>query len=343
MRMLLLMLFTLSCSAPAETPPLGDAPPEPVSPDPAPPEVTPGVGEVPAVELALPESGFQVTTIGEWLEPGTDVEYCEVVQLPGSPDETFSVSRIEVAMHQFSHHVIVKAAVPGSETEAAMVVGEREPCIRPQQPFGGDMVDVTGAQKPYYSSDWPAGVGRIYHGGQKLVVDWHYYNPTTEPIPARHAINFHVAAPDAVQHVAETFGFYNYAIAVEAGETGATATECTFDKDVLIWSLTRHTHQWGRDVHVWHAGGQHDGEHLWTSTDWAHDLDYFFEDGPMLIKAGEGFGFQCEYENTEDHTLNFGVKASDEMCILFGDIWSPTGEDVSDQSCFGAPVPVRTF
>jgi hypothetical protein len=54
------------------------------------------------------------------------------------------------------------------------------------------------------------------------------------------------------------------------------------------------------------------------------------------VKKDEGFTFRCAYKNTESYPLKFGVKASDEMCILFG-TWFPVNADdnVQPQGCFG--------
>ncbi len=308
----------------------GDDPPDDPPWDPA--------DGIPPVDLAVPENGFQVTTKGRWIKPGTDVEFCEVVQLPGGPDDVYEARRLEVAMHKFSHHVIIKAAIPGSATESLMEPGTQVPCIRPQDPFGEDMVDVFGAQQPYHEVIFPEKVGRVFYGGQKLVFDFHYYNPTLEEIPARHALNFHLAEEGEIEHIISTFGFYNFTFLVMPGQTASTAAQCTFDDDVMLWSLTRHTHQWGKNFHVWWSGGDNDGEHIWTSEDWEHDVDYVLPDGPILVPKGVGLRFQCEFDNTSDHLLTFGVSASDEMCILFGMVWSPDGLTVPDQSCTASPA-----
>ena len=71
-----------------------------------------------------------------------------------------------------------------------------------------------------------------------------------------------------------------------------------------------------------------------------HAATLRFEE-PVLIPAGQGFTFQCEYDNTTDHLLMFGVKATDEMCILFGVAWSPDGLNLSNQSCEATTVPTQ--
>ena len=98
-------------------------------------------------------------------------------------------------------------------------------------------------------------------------------------------------------------------------------------------NVVRHTHQWGTDFNVWFAGGERDGEHIFLSEDYEDTIHSFEE--PVLVKAGEGFTFSCAYRNTEDYTLNFGLKASDEMCILFSEWVVPNiGDSASQQGCF---------
>ena len=297
-------------------------------------------GPVPKVELAPPTDGFQVHSVGRWIDPGADVEYCEVITLPGTLEDTYYVNRLEVAMHPWSHHVIIEAVETGTEADVETEEGMSVKCVSGESAYGKGLVDVIGAQAPYNELTLPEGVGRIYHGGQKVVVDYHYFNPTPTAIPARHAINFHLVDEASVQHVAQTWGFYNFMILAMPGQKAAYAAECVFEDDVMLHSLTRHTHRWGTDFHVWHKGGEKDGEHLWTSKDWELEVDYVFDE-PVLVPKGEGFQFQCEYNNTTDHVLHFGTKATDEMCILFGIAWSPDGLILPPQSCEAATIGAK--
>lgn len=321
----------------ATDPPATTDPPEVVPPDPADP-TQPATFDtstpVPPVELEPPAKGFQLRSLGDWIAPGTDVEYCEVVELPGTEEDVYYVTGFELKMHPWTHHVIVKAVEIGSATDANVKVGDKKPCVQAGSAFGEDLLDVTGAQQKYQSTSFPEGVGRVFYGGQKIIFDYHYFNPTTEFIPARHAVNFHTAAADDIESIAANFGFYNFGIFTLPGQQSASAGKCTFSHDVVLWGLTRHTHQWGTGFHVWHEGGEKHGEHLWTSTDWEHDTDFPMPDGPTLFKAGTGFRFQCHFDNTTDHVLTFGVKATNEMCILFGTYWAPGGSPaVPEQDC----------
>jgi hypothetical protein len=150
---------------------------------------------------------------------------------------------------------------------------------------------------------------------------------------ARSAFNFHLGDPAEIKQIASGFGFYNFTIDTPAGKTGSFTGECHFKQDVKVGGITRHTHRWGTDYSVWFSGGAHDGEHIWTSKDWEHDIDHGFAD-PVLVKAGEGFRFQCDYDNGENHALRFGTSAKDEMCILFGLIWDAGGaRETPGQDC----------
>jgi hypothetical protein len=286
--------------------------------------------------LEQPEDGFQIRNLGRDIGPGEDVEYCEVGELPGDPSETYYVNRIEFANGNASHHLILEAAAAGTDAAQNLAdakIGDQVACISASGAFGDGFENVGGIQRPYGETAFPEGVGRVYHGGQRVVFDFHYYNTTTETIEARSAVNFHLTDEASIQHIARPFGFYNWTIDTPANSQASFTGECKFKEDVTISSLVRHTHRWGTDYEVWFAGGERDGEHIWTSHDFQEETSFPFE-APFVMKAGEGFRFRCDYDNTEDYALRFGVNATDEMCILFGLIWeAEDGQTLESQDC----------
>jgi hypothetical protein len=271
-----------------------------------------------------------VRSVGATIEPGEDVEYCEVVELPGGPDDVYFVNRFESQMTRGSHHLIVEAIEPGSPTEQAAMPGDRVECIT-SRAFGEDLGAVTGSQAAYKDETYPEGVGRRYVGGQRLVFDYHYFNTGSEPLAAAAAVNFHTVGAERVQTIARNFGFYNFGIDTPPGQKASFTSQCAFDREVTIYKLTRHTHQWGRDFTVWRAGGAHDGELVFTS-DHYEKTDFVLPE-QLQLGPGEGFRFECSYHNTESYPLTFGVEATDEMCILFGVWWPTDGTEATDQNC----------
>jgi hypothetical protein len=291
----------------------------------------------PYLGLAVPKDGFQVRTVGADIAPGEDAEYCEVGELPGDPGRTYIVNLIEMANARWSHHLFVNAAVPGSPVDAklrAMNIGDRVPCLSGGSSFPeAGLEAVFGIQQAYGKVEFPKGVGREYFGRQRLLFDYHYLNTSSETVSARSALNFHVTEASRVQHLGKVFGFYNWTIDTPAGKSAGFTAECPFRRDVKVGGLTRHTHRWGTDFSVWFAGGDRAGEEIWKSSHWEEDVELVFS-SPMLLKAGEGFRFRCDYNNTESHPLRFGSSARDEMCVLFGLVWDAgSARTIPSQNC----------
>jgi hypothetical protein len=286
--------------------------------------------------LSTPENGFQVRNIGKDVAPGEDVEYCEVAEMPGDPDTLYYVNRIEFGNGSASHHLIIDTAKPGTAAEAKLAemnVGDQVECLSSQSVFGDGFEFTGGVQRPYGEVSFPPGVGRVYHGGQRFVFDFHYYNTGAETVQARSAVNFHLTEADNVKRIARVVAFNNFLIDTPPGETRSFTGECHYNADVEVPNITRHTHRWGTDFEVWFSGGARDGESIWTSHDFQEETSFDFDE-PLLMKAGEGFRFRCDFRNTETHSLRFGPNATDEMCILFSLAWeAEEGTPLPAQDC----------
>ena len=175
-------------------------------------------------------------------------------------------------------------------------------------------------------------MGHVFHGGQRVVFDYHALNTSGAPVPAAHRLNLHRV--DQIDKQARLFGFYNQYIEIPPRSSRSFVDECAFNSEILVWSLARHTHRRGTNFDVWWAGGAHDGEHLWTSTDWEQDINFEFDE-PAVMPAGTGFRWQCAFDNPTDEPLIFGPEATDEMCILFGQFAAVGDADsVPPQSCY---------
>jgi hypothetical protein len=294
------------------------------------PRDAPGTDAYP-VELAPPEHGIQVRTVGREIPPGADQEWCEVVELPGDPDDTYFVGRTEIAMAPHSHHLIISVAPEGSPRLDEEALGIPRPCSGAHV-FGTNLVTLAGSAKLYTSDELPGGIGHVLHGGQRLVFDYHALNSSDAPVPAAHRLNLHTV--DHIDRQARVFGFYNQYIEIPPHSSRTFIDECFLQDDVLVWSLLRHTHRRGTKFEVSWAGGAHDTARLWTSTDWEQDISFRFAE-PFVMPAGTGFRWECAFDNPTDETLTFGLQATDEMCILFGQFASVgDGDEVPPQSCY---------
>lgn len=295
----------------------------------------PGNGGVVPAKLTLepPAQGFQLSTKGTVIEPGQDTEYCEILAVPGGPDDIYYVHGSEIEMTKFSHHLIVSAVDPTLAVSDTLDVGSITHCFGAQQVagFGGSTM-VGGSQLPHAEREFPPGVGLKFTGGQKLIFDYHYYNTSPEPIHTGHRMNFETVDASEIQHIGHAAPFANVTIDIPPGERKSFVGECHFTEDVMVGMLLRHTHKWGKDFTAWFAGGSRDGEFIWTTPDYEADTEHRFAD-PVLMPKDTGFRFQCDYDNPTSNTLRFGEKATDEMCILFSTYWETGTTPVAPQFC----------
>ena len=287
--------------------------------------------------LDLPERGFRLSTRGLEVAPGSDVEYCEIAEVPGNPGEQYNVSGIELANAQGSHHLIVTMAAPGSASERqlqAHALGEQVPCIGAQQEFGlSGMSVLASSQTHYVKSSLPDGIGQRVFGGQRLVFDYHYFNFGSEPLTAKSAMAVHTFSPNEPVTFVSSLAFSNMTLDVPAMSERTFTAACTLQHAAMLSGFARHTHQFGTDFSVWFEGGPQAGQHIWTSSDWEHDTDFKFPE-PRLMQPGEGFKFACSFKNPGTKPLRFGISASDEMCILGALIWSPEPQaELAPEQC----------
>lgn len=287
--------------------------------------------------LKPPERGFRLSTRGLAIPPSSDVEYCEVSEVPGNPGEQYNVSAIELANAQGSHHLIVTIAAPGSASERqlrAHAIGDQVPCIGAQQEFGASGMSVLASTQTHYAkSSLPEGIGQRVFGGQRLVFDYHYFNFGSEPLTAKSALAVHTFPPDVPVTFTSSLAFSNMTLDVPAMSERTFTAACTLEHAAMLTGFARHTHQLGTDFSVWFEGGPQAGQHIWTSSDWEHDNEFRFAE-PRLMQAGEGFKFACSYKNPGTKPLRFGISASDEMCILGALIWSPEPQaELTPEQC----------
>lgn len=286
--------------------------------------------------LAAPSAGFRLETVGVEVPAQSDVEYCEVAEIPGAPGEEILVGKVEAANNRGSHHLIVSVAEPGSPADKKLrqrKVGDRAPCVAASIEFGEGLIGLAGSQTSLAKAEYPDGVGLRLFGGQRVVFDYHYFNYSSASLMAKSAVAVHTIERAKLRNIATSFAFTNMTLDTPAMSTKTFTAACRFKQDALLQGIGRHTHTWGTDFTVWYEGGAQHGKQIWTSADWEHNTGYAW-DQPVLIKAGEGFKFACSFRNDTSKSLRFGIRASDEMCILTGAIWSPTpGVELKPESC----------
>ena len=267
-----------------------------------------------ALELPAPARGFQVETRGLLVDPGDDVRWCEVLQVPGEPSSLYPVTRIEAAMSEHGRDLIVSAALLSAGAEDTMAVGASVPCTRAGEAFGEDLRQLTATQHGYHEQAFPDGVGKLLRGGQKLAVEYHFFNTSEDAVAAKAKVNFHTGGRDKVRAVSHTASFQNFTIYTPPGGRSSHIAECRVSQPVEVSELVRRTQRHGTDFSVWLASDQQPERLLWKSSDYRDSSLELAT--PLRLQPGEGFRFRCDYVNRGEFELRYGVNASDEMCTL---------------------------
>lgn len=271
------------------------------------------------------DGGFQITTQGVRLEGGEDDEWCEAFEVPPHPDGedgTWCITRFEVAMTEGYHHLFVAHAPPGSESERLMQdkLGERTRCVGGAHvAYGSDLLPIPLPQGKYADVDYYEGVGMRLKAGQKISVNYHYLNTSTEDTVAVTKLNFHAASCDGLVAMGQ-FGYYNQAIEIPPGEEANSEIHGVFSQDVYVHDLFRHTHRLGIETPIRYYKGPKDGELIFNSPDYEQGAGFRFDE-PILVRKGEGFSIDCRWFNPTDKFVRFGPTADDEMCMLLGTWW----------------------
>lgn len=287
--------------------------------------------------LQTPDRGFQVESSGVWVDPGDDVRLCEVIVLPDEVPNaraagSYSIQRIQGALTAHAEDLIVRAAVPGSETAANMDPGAGLPCTRAGEAFGEELSDVLRSQGRYVDERFPAGVGTVLQGGQKLAVEYHVVNDTKEAVLAKAKLAFHVVDASQVQHRVRTASFQNFTIYTPPHGQSSHVGECRVHQELFVTDLVRRTQRYGTTFKVWRVGGEHDGELLWDSP--ARQESRVGMAEPLHLMPGEGLRFQCDYRNATARELRYGVSADDETCSLDAVFWlNDETSDALNEDC----------
>src|SRR5262245_1907951 len=136
-----LAVLLAACSSSSPSPGPGGPGPSPTATTPAPTACPDGA----PVCIATPGDGFAVASVGTTIAPGEDVQYCEIVAIPGTPGEPIFVSGIDGRMTPYSHHLNVMAIEPGSPADAASTPGQRVKCTgNGRVPFGTGIRQIFG-------------------------------------------------------------------------------------------------------------------------------------------------------------------------------------------------------
>ena len=259
------------------------------------------------VQLAppAPGTGFQLATGGFAVPRGAEVQRCYFFRVPGSGTAPLWVGRIVAAQNPGSHHMNVfrvRTILQLDGEDGAMVDGGE--CWK-----SGNWADWPLVMNSQQSADgnnvvdWtlPDGVAHGFTPGEKLMLQTHYVNASTQSTPGRGKalVNFSFLPAGGNPPVAlGTVFATDQNIRICPGDTDKRFyATCRFARGqpVTVLAANGHFHSRGRrfEINVVDAANHAAGAPFYTSTEWADPV--FLRDLTIAVPAGGGVGYTCSY------------------------------------------------
>jgi hypothetical protein len=289
-------------------------------------------------KLHRPARGFQLRMTPFTVPPG-EREVCQAIRLP--VDRSIDVDRITIRTPNSptlaTHHSAIFLAdanapdlpldQPVTNVGCAGVGGALvSPILGFVQRLEGDVIR------------FPKGVGVTVGPEHVLLLNSHYVNAGDAPVTLDIALNFRKAKRGTIKRHAKSFQLGTLRIAVPAGGEASTTAEWPVPFPMtVVWASTHsHKHTTTAEVGVVSGGAM---QPLVRTTSYAEPDFVYFPPPALRLVPGDAIRWTCNYRNTTDRPVTFGVSADDEMCFAVGffltDDDGPVPELAPSRACFG--------
>lgn len=248
------------------------------------------------------------------LQPGTSYEYCTWTDQITTTD--LDVKAMQGIQNKIGHHVVMfyttKMQPPGTTRECTE---EDMASFRFSGGAGEGMEDAVPGDLVF----------RIPKGVQ-LVINHHYLNASQNVLRGQSALNIRFADPGQPRIPAGNLAFVNTELRIPVGKSSMDIL-CTMKRDEKMWRLLPHMHRWGQTTRIdLVVGGV---AQKVFDLPWQEDFTFHAPvmtwplDKPLSLKAGDQVKVHCEWDNTTDKPMTFGM----EMCVAFGNTINAENRD----------------
>ena len=264
---------------------------------------------------------------------GTEEQDCYFVQVPPGGADPVWIDRIRVGVNPGSHHfnVFRVKTILNLDGMPGDVVKNGE-CFKSGNWADWPLVvntQLSNPSDPYYEFDLPAGVDHKFMPGEKLMLQTHYVNATTQDTPTKGKvdINFYKSADAAPIELGTLFATQQSIRVCQSNPAPTYFGTCSFGPgSVHIAAANAHFHSRGKqfDIFTW------DG----TSTTTPPVTDRFYQstswnDPPMVTgldvqpPANGGVWWTCSYQWSPPPDGCDALNAADpqhanDCCYTFG-------------------------
>jgi hypothetical protein len=262
-----------------------------------------------------PANSFSVKWGPTMVPSGENAEGTQCVVKRLGNTEPVSIHEIHNSLGATSHHFIVYRV---DDTE-------ERPDPYPCSPFADTANDppLIITQRKDDRLTLPAGVAYTIAPNQMIRLELHYINVTAAPQLAEATSTFIPMPDDEVEHEADIMFTGDTTITVP--KMSETTRGPTFIRvparfnGVNYFALTGHEHQWGTDVYIEVAESEGSaGTPVYDVPNFLWDEPATItHDPPFTVPDGGGFKLTCEWNNTSEEDVGFGLGVDDEMCFFW--------------------------
>ena len=288
--------------------------------------------------LRKPKRGFQVRATPFTVEPSQDLEVCEYRRLPNA--KPMDVNAFTLRMPAGAHHFVLWAyggdITDDSQFPQGPVPSAACSGLAPDNSIPEVLVPI---QTPNARFQFPKGIALTIDPREQVWLNSHMRNGSPDPEVADIRFNFYRAKPRTILHHAQGLIIGNTTdISVPAGGDQTLTAEWTAPLDLTIIELATHQHHLGTYANIQTVDGNGIPTTIYENTDWEHPPAYWPET-PLHLSIGQKLRITCSWHNTEDHTVTFGPKTTDEMCFILGFYYRDG--DATDPVTGGGCQPTR--
>ena len=231
------------------------------------------------------------------------------------------INRIESSMRPGTHHLILYDFKEGATLPPAHTIrdirDENGNYIPSSLQSLSNQVFTFGTQFRKTDYKYPEGVALRISPNHGFDINTHYTNYSPLKLEGEVFVNLHTVDKNEVQYEAKSLFLNRNNITLPPKQETTLTSEYTFNDTRSIFMLTAHGHKQMEEFRIYIKGGPRDGELIYYTNDWEHPEIKEYET-PIELKPGEGLRAVAKYNNTTNHTINFGLLSTDEMMIVFG-------------------------
>lgn len=268
---------------------------------------------LPTLDPPRAGSGFQMTLLDVVVEPGTEVQVCDVYDLP--TEQISYVNRVEYIQNPGMHHATLSTvALSGhelpegrhdcSDIYSDLAVMEDQVMFFGNQGLGEDTMQL------------PDGIAATLPAGMQILHELHYVNVSDEPVELYSYINAYTIPEVLVESGIWGGSVRDEFINIPPESEHTEWTRCVFNRDVEVLFLASHTHDLGTLFTVAPFDGVETVGEIFYANDDLHTPKIVQYDPPLVIPEGEGFEWACTWRNDSHEAVEYGPSALDEMCNL---------------------------